>query len=214
MYQIKGERDMTHEEALCKVKGYLTDIIPTEDYSEVEEIIKALKQQPCRDMEEIREVMSCDADAETKCKMISYILTAKPHYFEKQTVQDKQAESEKYQKAFEDGYANGYAQARFDYEQEPCDDAISRQAVLNILFYKSDNNGEVRLSKELRDRIKNLLSVTVRHTGEWIKSRCDMYVCSECDHIYTDLSGERYGMNYCPNCGSRMVEPQESEDEK
>lgn len=35
------------------------------------------------------------------------------------TVQDKQAESEKYQKAFDDGYANGYAQARFDYEQEP-----------------------------------------------------------------------------------------------
>lgn len=26
--------------------------------------------------------MNCDADAETKCKMISNILTAKPHYFE------------------------------------------------------------------------------------------------------------------------------------
>ena len=33
-------------------------------------------------MEEIREIMSCDADAETKCKMISNILTAKPHYFD------------------------------------------------------------------------------------------------------------------------------------
>jgi len=40
------------------------------------------------------------------------------------TVQDKQAESEKYQKAFDDGYANGYAQARFDYEQEPCDKCV------------------------------------------------------------------------------------------
>ena len=40
------------------------------------------EEQLC--MEEIREVMSCDADAETKCKMISNILTAKPHYFEKQ----------------------------------------------------------------------------------------------------------------------------------
>lgn len=37
---------MTREEALCRVKGYLTDIIPTENYSEVEEIIKALEQQP------------------------------------------------------------------------------------------------------------------------------------------------------------------------
>lgn len=35
------------------------------------------------------------------------------------TIQEKQAEAEKYQKAFEDGYEKGYAQARFDYEQEP-----------------------------------------------------------------------------------------------
>lgn len=34
------------------------------------------------------------------------------------TIQEKQAESEKYQKAFDDGYANGYAQARFDYESK------------------------------------------------------------------------------------------------
>lgn len=40
---------MTKEEALYKVKGYLTDIIPVENYSEVEEIIKALKQEPCED---------------------------------------------------------------------------------------------------------------------------------------------------------------------
>lgn len=49
-------------------------------------------------------------------------------------------------------------------------------------------------------------------TGHWIESRCDMYICSECNHVYTDLSGERYGMHYCPNCGCRMVEPQESEE--
>lgn len=42
------------------------------------------EQKPSRDMEEIKEVMEYDADAETKCKMISNILTAKPHYFEKQ----------------------------------------------------------------------------------------------------------------------------------
>lgn len=37
---------------------------------------------------------------------------------EPKTIQEKQAESEKYDKAFDDGYENGYAQARFDYEQE------------------------------------------------------------------------------------------------
>jgi rubrerythrin len=50
-------------------------------------------------------------------------------------------------------------------------------------------------------------------TGHWIESRCDMYECSECGHTYTDLSGERYGMNYCPVCGAKMVEPQESEEQ-
>ena len=40
---------MTKDEALYKVKGYLTDIIPIENYSEIEEIIKALKQEPCED---------------------------------------------------------------------------------------------------------------------------------------------------------------------
>lgn len=41
-------------------------------------------QEPSRNMEEIAEIMRCDVDAETKCRMISNILTAKPHYFEKQ----------------------------------------------------------------------------------------------------------------------------------
>lgn len=47
------------------------------------------------------------------------------------TVQDKQAESEKYQKAFDDGYANGYAQARFDYEQESCNKCAMKNSNSN-----------------------------------------------------------------------------------
>lgn len=35
---------MTREEALSKVKGYLTDLLPSEEYDEVEEIIRALEQ--------------------------------------------------------------------------------------------------------------------------------------------------------------------------
>lgn len=36
---------MTKEEALLKVKGYLTDLLPSEEYDEVEEILKALGQE-------------------------------------------------------------------------------------------------------------------------------------------------------------------------
>lgn len=35
------------------------------------------------------------------------------------TIQECQAESDKIDAAFHDGYNHGYAQARFDYEQEP-----------------------------------------------------------------------------------------------
>ena len=35
-----------------------------------------------RDMKEIAEIIRCNADDSLKCKMISYILTAKLHYFE------------------------------------------------------------------------------------------------------------------------------------
>ena len=76
------------------------------------------------------------------------------------TTQERQAESDKFDAAFQDGYDTGYAQARFDYEQEP-------------------------------------------RKGHWGWLRCDMYVCSECKNVYTDLSGIKDRMNYCPNCGSR-----------
>lgn len=46
----EGEnRIMTREEALSKVKGYLTDYLPSDNYEEVEEIIKALEKEPILD---------------------------------------------------------------------------------------------------------------------------------------------------------------------
>lgn len=40
---------MTKEEALSKVNGYLTSLLPSEEYSEVEEIINILTQEPNKD---------------------------------------------------------------------------------------------------------------------------------------------------------------------
>ena len=37
---------MTKEEALVKVSGYLTDYLSSDDADEIDEIIKALKQEP------------------------------------------------------------------------------------------------------------------------------------------------------------------------
>jgi hypothetical protein len=51
--------------------------------------------------------------------------------------------------------------------QEPCEDAISRKAVINQIFYSTDNNGDVVLGSALRERITRLLPVTPQEP-RWI----------------------------------------------
>ena len=40
---------MTNNEAKRKVRGYLTDMLPSDCSDEIDEIMKALEQQPCED---------------------------------------------------------------------------------------------------------------------------------------------------------------------
>lgn len=94
-------------------------------------------------------------------------------------------------------------------EIEPCEDCISRQAVLNTLFYKSDNNCEVVLNKELQDRIKALPSVTPQpKMGRWIDIDCQSYTwqikCPYCNHSRSMMSTQGIYPNYCENCGRKM----------
>lgn len=48
--------------------------------------------------------------------LIGETTNIKPLENQPKTIQEKQADSEKYQKAYDDGYDDGYAQARFDFE--------------------------------------------------------------------------------------------------
>lgn len=41
---MMNKTKITHEEALRRVRGYLTDLLPIENYDEVEEIMLALEQ--------------------------------------------------------------------------------------------------------------------------------------------------------------------------
>lgn len=131
------------------------------------------KKREESDIKEIAEIMKCDADAETKCKMISNILTAKPHYFE---------------------------------EQELCEDAISRQAVLK-LFATHDG-------KYLYEAIRDMPSVNPQErTGHckdcrWWKDSDGVYrrgigVESKCP---INNESVNHGLGYC-----YMFEPQKSE---
>ena len=115
-------------------------------------------------------------------------------------------------------------------KQEPCEDAISREAVLKIIdgygvsmdgnkTYESVCNGLVRATKiAMSDAIKKLPSVTpTREHGEWLEeweSRQDIngeydewveYKCSKCgfqDINIDSCSIKRY--KFCPCCGAEM----------
>ena len=90
-------------------------------------------------------------------------------------------------------------------EQEPCD-AISRDAVLSIIDGWYEQNRETENIEDLIILITYMDSVTQK-SGKWEDlHRC--WVCSECGQ-QTHIEHK-----YCPNCGCRMVEPQESEDKE
>jgi hypothetical protein len=99
-------------------------------------------------------------------------------------------------------------------EQEPCEDAISRQATIEAfqMFREYEAN---RTNAEWVDRIetvvKKLSSVNPQpKTRHWIfvDKAHEHAHCSECDYGNVDLLDGR-PHNYCPNCGCRMAEPQE-----
>ena len=209
---------MTREEAeryikskMCNNCGVYLGGGKCSDNCNVIEAIQALSQEPCentRNMDEIAEIMKSDVDADTKCKMIDNIINSEPHYFKL---------------------------------QQPCIDAVSREAVLNLCtndkynmsYEYEDDKGIHRGYDEYRlinyYKLKQLPSVTTRQTGEWIEEKINDYsrkvYCSLCGEsaimeyvstgdIYSASGhGEIKKTKFCPNCGAKMVEQQESEEE-
>lgn len=90
-------------------------------------------------------------------------------------------------------------------EQEPCEDAISREAVLMeidkyLCGVPFDEKGIDIVIKELP-----LVTPQQKKVGKWIKDKenCLYNKCSICcyGHCRED--------NYCPNCGAKMTESEE-----
>ena len=99
-------------------------------------------------------------------------------------------------------------------ELEPCDDAVSRQKALLSLTGEDLPKDRDKYIALVNERIKALPPVRPQEqTGHWIyDDECHEHGhCSECGYGRVDLvNGEPH--NYCPNCGAKMVEPQESEE--
>ena len=118
---------------------------------------------------------------------------------------------------YTEGYFKGYDDGLERKLEEPCEDAISREAVLNTLDNMDKALDENRTVKEykalLKECYKELPSVT-RQTGMWINDMNDIPICSRCGYIpQFDRAIDDYEYsNYCPSCGARMVESEESEE--
>ena len=90
-------------------------------------------------------------------------------------------------------------------------DLISRQAAIDrlkreekVLYTPTGMNYLIRA-------IKDLPPVNPQpKTGHWINGDCKGGNCSICGEYYA-FYPESGDFNYCPNCGAKMVEPQESE---
>lgn len=96
----------------------------------------------------------------------------------------------------------------FEEEPDECEDAISRQAVDDAIYDYSrscDVNYE-----QIMEYVNKIPSVTPKQrTGHWIKVDDEepiAYDCSEC----VAMVGRR--CRFCPDCGAKMVNPQESEE--
>ena len=98
-----------------------------------------------------------------------------------------------------------------------CEDAISRQAVIDSLHSKfADGFDSDRWwnSMSVLYAINKVPPVNPIKTGHWIRQDntkeplYGWYFCSECNSVIGDKT------KFCSNCGAKMVEPQESEDKQ
>ena len=97
-------------------------------------------------------------------------------------------------------------------KQEPCEDAISRSEALSV-FRPRGITEDVWKQCVVYKKLTALPPVKPQQkTGRWIyigNGHNGLHKCSECGGKRKMFDGLE---NYCPNCGAKMVEEQESEE--
>lgn len=75
-----------------------------------------------------------------------------------------------------------------------------------------------RLNRVIRNAVEEAKKTKV---GHWVKTLKEvmgegyMWYCDKCERqVYQDSSRPYPSEKYCPNCGAKMIEPQESEDKE
>lgn len=189
---------MTREEAIDIVKCLVWHTRPDEE--DVEQAIKALKQQPCEmTVNEYRNRLM-DAFHNADCDELIAVV-----------VRPEESEFKQLEWLLKNHYHNQ--------RQQSCEDAVSRQSVLNIIMpYCKDDDGSVENTGDLRnalDDIESLSPVTSQpKIAHWINKKliykaeaederdCYAGTCSACGCV-------QECWNYCSGCGARMEEAEE-----
>lgn len=115
------------------------------------------------------------------------------------------------EKAFEPAFANYIIKAL----EQQSEDAISRAETVQFLTNHSNDFEDTKIrmafqtASSLVNNPHNLPSVYPKQkVGHWIHLKHNKGKCSECHDVV--LIAQMYGnANYCPNCGCKMIEPQE-----
>lgn len=100
-----------------------------------------------------------------------------------------------------------------------CDDAVSRRYVLDRMRQDCPKDCETCIAPEETCECKIVLNAPpvypVPRTGQWRPiyqgDEIINYRCTECEQGNT-FGKKPYNMNYCPYCGAKMIESQESEE--
>ena len=91
-------------------------------------------------------------------------------------------------------------------EQKPCDDCVSKQAVINAFYIQSDNEGWwTGTAQDVEELLNSLQSTQLKpKTGKWILDADREHGrCSECG-CKEDLVDGHSSYKWCSNCGIKM----------
>ena len=86
-----------------------------------------------------------------------------------------------------------------------------RKPLIQERFFDTENAKAqaIALSWCLEIIDKHIKETPTERTGHWIYRNGNIPYKWKCDQCSAEFKTD---FNYCPNCGARMVEPQESED--
>lgn len=182
-------------------------VVTEENYDAIKKSIKALEQEPCED-----EVYEKDLNG-----LKEQIFKEGNTLISKQDLLERFVEIDNEYKNSHWNLLQILTNIDILIGKEPCEDAVSRKAVIDTLDRMDkvlDEDRTVETYKGLlKECYKVLTPVNPQKIGHWIIEKWnnkEHYSCSSCQHVvdYEPC------YHYCPYCGAKMVEPQERSDKE